>query len=148
MVRPLSDLAIREARVSDSPAIAGLVTQLGYPTSGEEMAVRLGAILARPEHILLIAETDGSIVGLVGANLALGLELNGPYGRLTGLVVDEAWRGQGIGEELMQAVEDWLLEHGASMSLITSGLHRDAAHTFYRRLGYQQTGYRFAKRLY
>jgi hypothetical protein len=47
----------------------------------------------------------------------------------------------------MQAVEDWLVEHGASLSLITSGLHRGAAHTFYQRLGYQQTGLRFAKRL-
>jgi GNAT superfamily N-acetyltransferase len=147
MVLLLTDLAIREARVSDALAVANLVTQLGYPTTGEEMSVRLDAILGRPDHILLVAETGGAIVGLVGACLALGLELNGPYGRLTGLVVDEAWRKQGIGEELMHAVEDWLLEHGARLSLITSGLHRDAAHAFYRRLGYQQTGLRFKKRL-
>jgi hypothetical protein len=42
------------------------MTQLGYTTSGEEMSIRLDAILRRPEHILLVAETGGSIVGWLG----------------------------------------------------------------------------------
>lgn len=146
-MHPLNDLVVRDARLSDASAVAGLVTQLGYPTTGEEMALRLGAILARPEHILLLAETGSKVVGLVGAYLTLGLELSGPYGRLTGLVVDEAWRGQGIGKGLMQAIENRLKAQGAGISLITSGLHRKEAHAFYRHLGYMQTGLRFAKRL-
>ena len=143
----MDNVFIRAAALSDAPSVAQLVSQLGYQTTVAQMESRLQAMLARPEYVLFLAETNHTVVGLVGAYLTLGLELDGPYGRLGGLVVDEGWRGQGIGRMLLEAVEGWLKGRGASLLLITSGKHRLEAHTFYRHLGYAETGLRFAKSL-
>jgi GNAT superfamily N-acetyltransferase len=143
----MNKVFIRQATLSDAPSIARLVTQLGYQTTPAQMEGRLQAILARPEYVLFLAEANHTVVGLVGAYLTLGLELDGPYGRLGGLVVDEGWRGRGIGRLLLEAVEVWLKGCGASLLLITSGLHRTDAHGFYRHLGYAETGLRFAKKI-
>ena len=140
-------VTIRQATLSDVSAVARLVTQLGYPTSAIQMEGRLQAMLARPDYVLFLAEADHIVVGLAGAYLTLGLEIDNPYGRLTGLVVDEGWRGQGIGRLLLETVEDWLKQRGAPLLLITSGLHRAEAHEFYRHLGYDKTGLRFAKKI-
>ena len=138
---------VREARLEDAPAIAALVAQLGYPTPPAEMKARLAVLLARPDHVIFVADVSGSVVGLVGAYLVEALEFTGAYGRLTGMVVDEKWRGRGIGRLLMERIERWLREQGARMLILTSGNQRAEAHRFYRRLGYTETGLRFAKLL-
>lgn len=143
----MDKVTVRQATPSDASSVAHLVTLLGYSSTAEQMEGRLQAMLARPEYVLFLAEVEPTVVGLVGAYLTLGLELDRPYGRLTGLVVDEGWRGQGIGRLLLETVEGWLKERGASLLLITSGLHRVEAHEFYRHLGYKQTGLRFAKKV-
>jgi len=143
----MNDCSIREAQLKDAPAIARLVTQLGYPTSSAEMEMRLQIFLARADYITLVAEVSGDVVALVGAYLAYGLELTGTYGRLTGLVVDEPWRGRGIGKLLMEHLEQRLKKKGVMLLILTSGKHRTESHHFYKKLGYEETGIRFLKRL-
>jgi GNAT superfamily N-acetyltransferase len=53
----------------------------------------------------------------------------------------------GIGRRLMERIEAWLRDHGATRLTLTSGKQRTEAHRFYRRLGYEETGLRFVKRL-
>jgi GNAT superfamily N-acetyltransferase len=143
----MPEIKIRTARQDDSPAIARLVTQLGYPTSEAEMDARLKALRNHPEYAVFVAESSGRTVGLVGAYLGIALEFSGTYGRLTGVVVDEEHRGSGVGKMLMERIEAWLKERGARMVTLTSGKQRTEAHGFYRHLGYEETGLRFAKQL-
>jgi GNAT superfamily N-acetyltransferase len=143
----MKDLAIRQAEATDAPDIARLVSQLGYPSSERDMAERLDAFSGRPEYVLFVAESSGRVVGLVGAYLGYALEFSGPWGRLMGLVVDEPFRGRGIGRRLMDRIEGWLRDHRATRLTLTSGNQRADAHRFYRHLGYEETGLRFVKRL-
>lgn len=143
----MSAATIRGARLEDAPAIARLVTQLGYPVGAQEMGDRLERLLARTDHVLFVAESSAGIVGLVGAYLVEALEFSGRYGRLTGMVVDENWRGRGIGRLLMEWMESWLREQGIRTLILTSGSQRKESHQFYRHLGYAETGLRFAKQL-
>jgi GNAT superfamily N-acetyltransferase len=143
----MTDLAIREAKTTDAADLARLVSQLGYPSTEQDMAERLEALAGKPEYVLFVAESSGRVVGLVGAFLGYALEFSGPWGRLMGLVVDEPFRGQGIGRRLMERIEAWLRDHGATRLTLTSGKQRTEAHRFYRRLGYEETGLRFVKRL-
>lgn len=140
-------ICIREARLEDAPAVAALVTQLGYPATPADLEERLGRLLVRPDHVLFVAEDSSCLVGLVGAYLVEALEFTGRYGRLSGLVVDENRRGSGLGRLLMEQMESWLVEHGARLMILTSGKQRNKAHQFYRHLGYTETGLRFAKPL-
>ena len=143
----MKDCSIREAKLTDAPTIARLVTQLGYPTSSIQMEKRLQILLAHSDYITLVAEVSGSVVGLVGVYLGHAIEFSTTYGRLTGLVVDEKWRGRGIGKMLMEYIERWSREQGATLITLTSGKQRAQAHRFYESLGYDETGLRFVKRL-
>ena len=62
---------VREARLEDAPAIAALVAQLGYPTPPAEMKARLAVLLARPDHVIFVADVSGSVVGLVADDVRL-----------------------------------------------------------------------------
>lgn len=142
----MSELTIRQAGQADAVDIARLVTQLGYPTSPAEMAERLESILRRPEYITFVAEISAQVVGMIGAYVGYAIEFTGVYGRLTGIVVEESFRGRGIGKLLMEKVEAWLQDQGVKMVILTSGKHRTETHEFYRALGYEETGLRFVKR--
>lgn len=143
----VASLSVRDLVLSDADAAAGLVCQLGYPVTGAAMRDRLRSILPSRSDVTLVAEAAGRPVGLVGARLGRGLESNAPYARLTGLVVDEGWRGQGIGRRLMEEIERRMRGLGASVLILTSGAHRHESHAFYARIGYTETGKRFAKPL-
>jgi GNAT superfamily N-acetyltransferase len=143
----MTDLLIREVTPADAPDLARLITQLGYPTSRDGIEKRMAVLARLPGHGIFVAERNGRIVGLVGAYLDYALEIDGAYGRLMGLVVDEAFRGRGIGARLMEWIEGWLRDRGATRLTLTSGKQRIDAHRFYRNLGYEETGLRFARPL-
>jgi GNAT superfamily N-acetyltransferase len=143
----MTDITIRPAETTDSPAITRLVAQLGYPAAEAEIASRLAPILAHPDYAMWVAEVAGCVVGVTGVFIHRALEYDGYYGRLLGLVVDEQYRGQGIGKRLLDQAERWLRERGVNKLTLTSGKQRAEAHKFYRRLGYAETGFRFGKNL-
>jgi GNAT superfamily N-acetyltransferase len=143
----MTDITIRPATKDDAPGIARLVTQLGYPATQAEIESRLAPILAHPDYAMWVAEDSGRVIGLTGVFVHLALEYDGFYGRLLGLVVEEAYRGRGIGRRLLDQTEQWLQERGVNKLTLTSGKQRTEAHKFYRRLGYAETGFRFGKDL-
>ena len=142
---PVNDIIIREATDLDSPAIASLMTQLGYPTAPAEMRARLISILSHADYHTFVTELQGMVVGMVGICLGILYEKNGLHGRLLALVVDERWRGQGIGETLVAQAEEWIRACGGSLVIVNSSSHRIEAHRFYLRLGYELTGVRLVK---
>jgi GNAT superfamily N-acetyltransferase len=138
---------IRDAVIRDAGTIAELLTELGYPTSPESMAERLGPILTDPRHATLVAVRDGTIVGVAGATVGRYYEKDGFYAQLVVLAVSSTARGQGIGRQLVQAAERWAASHGARDVVVNSGMHRGDAHRFYEGCGYARTGFRFVKQL-
>jgi GNAT superfamily N-acetyltransferase len=143
----MGEVKIRNACLDDSSAIARLISQLGYPTSSDEMKGRLAGILSDSDYETLIAEVRKDAVGVIGVGVSRYYERDGVYGRLLALVVDESWRGQGVGACLVAQAERWLKERGVTSVVVNSGKHRDAAHRFYRQLGYEETGVRLVKSL-
>jgi GNAT superfamily N-acetyltransferase len=138
---------IRHARLADAGTLAGLMGQLGYPTTPQDMTLRLEAILARPDHYTTVAVVEGCVVGLAGSWWGPFFEKNGRYGRVIVMVVDEHHRGRGIGTALLRDAEQWLASAGAPWVVITSANRREQAHAFYERHGYRATGKRFVRDL-
>jgi GNAT superfamily N-acetyltransferase len=66
---------------------------------------------------------------------------------VSGIVVDEAHRGRGIGGKLMEVAERDARRRGCVLLFLTTAERRKDAHEFYRRLGLVETGKRFAKPL-
>ena len=143
----MNEVKIRCARSEDSPAIARLMSQLGYPTSSHEMKERLASIMLDSDYMTFVAEHDEQVVGVIGVGVFNYYEKNGTYGRVLALVVDEKRKGHGVGASLVAEAERWLKERGVSAIVVNSGRQRTDAHRFYKRLGYDETGLRFVKSL-
>jgi GNAT superfamily N-acetyltransferase len=62
-------------------------------------------------------------------------------------VVGSEERGQGVGRTMISTVEDWARQREAAEIMLTTHERRAGAHEFYRRMGYDRTGYRFYKEL-
>ncbi len=140
-------MIVREAEERDLGVLAELMTELGYPTSVEEMNRRLEEISADPSYCTLVAETDGQVLGVVGLHLERFYEKNEPCARLMALVVGSEHRDRGVGRALISAAEDWARRRGAGEVMLTTHKRRADAHRFYRNVGYEATGYRFYKEL-
>lgn len=142
----LEDLLIRRARFIDVDALAGLITQLGHPATAGDMIERLRTLLSRDDnHLVAVADLSGQVVGVIAAALSYHIEHAGAYGRITALSVDEKHRREGIGAALLAHAESWLFRRGATICIVNSHLRRQDAHRFYKREGYQSTGYRLEK---
>src|SRR5438309_9408061 len=98
-------VTIRPAVVADAVRIAELSGVLGYPITTETAAARLNYLLARSEHVVLVAEITG-VVGGIHALERLLLE-SGLRCELVGLVVALNQQAKGIGGRLVTVAEGW-----------------------------------------
>jgi GNAT superfamily N-acetyltransferase len=138
---------IRDVEAPDVAAVVRLLTQLGYPADAPAVARRLERLTESDSDRLFVAEVDGEVVGLAGLHVSPSVEYDAPAAKVSAIVVDEDHRRLGIGEALLQAVELDARERGCGLLFLTTAHRRRDAHEFYRRLGFEQTGFRFAKSL-
>lgn len=129
---------IRPVEIGDAVAVAELSGQLGYAASAEEIRQRIEAMRGiREDHLVLVACTNGEVVGWIGAEIARHLQ-SAPYMLITGLVVKDRARSLGVGKQLCRAAEEWSQRKGISIVRVTSRMTRERAHRFYLREGYRQ----------
>jgi GNAT superfamily N-acetyltransferase len=127
--------AIRRAEPGDSPRLAKLSTELGYPMTPEEAAERLRELSGHPDHAILVAESSGRVAGWIQVSLSRIFETP-RRAEIAGLVVDEAARGRGIGSGLVAAAVDWARERGCLALRVRTNVVRGRAQAFYRRAGF------------
>ena len=137
MTEPAAATRIRPARGEDAARLADLATQLGYPSTAEDIAARLRQIQADPSDAVFVAEVPGR--GACGfAHLHAGIALeSGPRAEIVGLVTDASLRSCGIGGMLVAEAERWARSKGFSNICVRCNVVRADAHRFYERLGFQ-----------
>src|SRR5881409_1358387 len=106
--------SIRPAVAADVPVMADLLTQLGYPATADEVVARLARLKEFPSATALVAEQDGSVVGLVTGHVFHSIHATELVAWLTTLAVDAQYQQMGIGRQLCGAVEQWARGHGAA----------------------------------
>jgi GNAT superfamily N-acetyltransferase len=129
-------IVVRRAAVEDAERVVALSTQLGYPTSPEDSQRYLARVARDASHVVFAAAEDGWVVGWGHVR---ALMHDDRAAEIEGLVVDEAYRGRGIGRLLIEASERWMRERGCSTAFVRSGITRERAHRFYEGLGYENT---------
>jgi len=140
-------LTIRDAKLSDAPALAALMCELGYETSNVEKHSRLQAILRNASYTTIVAEIDNKLCGMIGTLTHASHEHNDPSGKIIALVVSRRQRRSGVGRALIAAAENDFARRNVSRVTLTTRFEREEAHQFYEALGYSRTGFRFAKSL-
>ena len=125
---------IRKIKLEDAVAIQRLNAEcLGYDFDREATEGQLKRLLDNDQHLILVAEADGQVIGYAHAAsydcLYFPSLLN-----LLALVVAQDFQGQGHGRALMQALREEAKEAGYTGIRINSGISRSSAHEFYRSL--------------
>jgi GNAT superfamily N-acetyltransferase len=132
------DYAIRAAELDDAAEIARLSGELGYPVDAASVARHLALLLPRAAHHVLVAATESGLRGWISAERRVLVEA-GERVELVTLVVDARARRSGIGQALVQTVEQWTLAQGLDTLVVRSNVQRVESHPFYQRLGFKQT---------
>ena len=132
-----ASLQIRPACDGDADRLAFLTTQLGYPAHPSDLLERLHRLSGGFDHQVLVALVEGEVMAWAQVGRTLTLE-SGEQAELLGLVVDEAWRGRGVGAALVAAAEAWARSRGLGRLRVRTNVTREATHQFYRRLGFEE----------
>lgn len=144
-------LHIREATADDLPQVLALYAQPGLDDGqvlDAERAREIHAQFARyPNYRLFVAcatEAPAQVLGsyalLVMHNLA---HMGTPSAIAEDVVVTTAFRGQGIGRQMMAHAIEQARAAGCYKLALSSNSKRERAHAFYDNLGFQRHGYSF-----
>lgn len=129
------EVSIRSATIEDAAEIARLSGELGYPTSSQEMADRLGELLQQGKFVAVAVQHEPSLWGWIAAESRLSLE-SGRMTEITGLVVDPGAKRLGVGSRLLAAAENWARSCGQDVVIVRSNAVRLESHPFYLGRGY------------
>ncbi|KIO78796.1 GCN5 family acetyltransferase [Pedobacter lusitanus] len=131
-------LYFRDLKIEDAEAVTRLSDQLGYPATKAETELRVNSLLLHPDHCIIVAVIGETITGWIHAFYTIRLEAD-PFVEIGGLVVDENYRNQQIGEKLVEQVKEWALNKDVKKLRVRCQTKRTASHHFYQKTGFIQT---------
>ncbi len=140
-------ITIRNADARDAAALAGLLDELGYGVPAEDVPARLQRFSTRGNGQVLVAEAQGLVVAFAAVEITFPIHQPGPVAHLSAFAVAQTARRQGIGHQLLSAVEAAARAAGCKRIVVTSAEPRADAHAFYQAAGWPYSGRRFGKRI-
>jgi len=138
-------ITIREARAADIPALSRLLEALfsieaDFRPDGTRQQRGLELLLQQSETAcVLVAEGGGQVVGMCTAQVLISTAEGGPVAVVEDVVVDAACRGQGVGAQLLDALESWARRSGVSRLQLLADRNNEPALKFYARQQWQPT---------
>lgn len=142
-------LTIRRGQAEDAHALFGLARQYQTgrePIGRDEFLVALDNVLRPREqetNVLFVADAGGEVVGYSLMTVSRLLHAPGLTAHLQEIVVDDASRGHGIGDRLMQANEHYCMGRGVrQLSASTARIG-----SFYNHRGFEAIGEHYRKLL-
>ncbi len=137
---------MRSAREADVPTLVDLLVQGALvadkeePGNPEAYGDALAEVRSAPGCDVLVAEVEGSVVGMCQLVLFRHLEAaGGRCAEIESVHVHPSWRGRGIGGVLLEAAVSRASSAGCYRVQLTSNKERSAAHRFYERHGFAAT---------
>lgn len=131
-------MIIIEMKKGHLPDVHRLAVQLGYTSDFLEFQKRFLAIINRPEHGLFVSLDKSNITGWIHLALIQNLLKNSRV-EIKALIVDEQYRGRGIGKKLIEEAKDWCKKKEQTTIFLRSNISRVDAHRFYEREGFAKT---------
>jgi len=142
------DTLFRIATIDDLPSIVKMLGDDFLGQQREDLSQPLNEnylkafreIEADPNNELIVAELDGKIIGTLQLVVTPSLSYKGSKRSIVESVrVDSAFRGRGIGREMMLWAIERAKEKGCTSMHLTSHKDREDAHRFYEKLGFAKS---------
>lgn len=126
---------IRTFRLGDYAAITRIWQDTGLEHTDMESLDALARQLAWDSELVMVAELDGSVVGVVVGTI------DGTRAYFYRLAVDPTKQGLGIGRKLVEALENRFRQRGVNHVLIMVNQDNQKVLPFYHSLGYELQKY-------
>lgn len=139
---------IRTSTINDCDAIYNLICELeniALPREvfGDIYTEQLGC----ENHICLVYEADGKVVGVLNMRFERQLHHSERIAEIMEFCVSGEYRGRGIGKELLAAAREAAADGGCAQLELATNQGRTDAHRFYQREGMVNTHFKFTMRL-
>lgn len=133
-------VAYRLAVRSDSPQIVALLREIMtyhsvQPPEGCELTACVETILDSRDHVFLVAEDNGRLIGMCALLFSMSTWSAAPTCEIQDLIVTEDMRRQGLGRGLVDAASDLARARGCARVFMLAEYWNLDAQAFYRRLG-------------
>lgn len=132
---------IREAEPKDSNIIENLYKKLApHSKNIKVLPERIEQIKGDSNNFLFVYEESGNVKGSIFMTFCLdpGYQFR-PYTVLEYVIVNEDFRGNGIGEKLLKHVEEISIARESTRIILLSSATRIKAHKFFTKNGYNGT---------
>ncbi|HPR92972.1 MAG: GNAT family N-acetyltransferase [Bacilli bacterium] len=143
------NIIIRGSKLEDFTDVMLLFKQL-WPgkelNANELMTVFSRGIQADSDEYLCV-ELNGKVIGFCSFAIVNNFWQEGHIAYVYAMVIDESFRGQGIGTELLKRAFDKAKLRGCKKIELDSGFPREKAHRFYEKIGFEKRAYLFSKDL-
>jgi len=140
---------IRKLKKSDIPQLSYLYEQFwGDKSDIAKMERQFDIIEAEKSHIVLVAESDGALVGSVMGIICK--ELYGeckPFLVVENMIVDKQKRRTGVGGTLLSQLETAAKKRGCTQMILVTESNRTDACGFYEKYGFQKDNKGYKKKL-
>ncbi len=140
------ELIIRNVTKEDFNCVYPLLEQL-WPNkklNKEEMNKVFNRGYTSETDELFCAVLDDTIIGFCAYAIVNNLWQEGCISYVYAMVVDEQQRGKGYGTNLIQAAIGKSKQQGMKRIELDSSFHREKAHEFYLKLGFEKRAYLFS----
>jgi len=137
-------MKIRPAQSADLDSLVSLLHTLftieeDFSFDDARQRRGLELMLANERGCVLVAEAEGRVVGMCTGQLLVSTAEGALSLLIEDVVVNELWRGRGVGRLLMAAISDWASAKKVSrLQLLADGNNKPAL-DFYRSQGWQTT---------
>lgn len=139
------DVVIRPAQHKDIDAMVELISLLftveeDFSADMDKQRYGLEMFFKYPAgRSLIVAEQQQKVIGMCSTQLLISTAAGGWKALIEDVVVDERFRGQGIGKKLLDALAEWAERQGVRRMDLLADCNNAAGLTFYDQLQWQRT---------
>jgi PhnO protein len=140
-------ITVRKAWLTDAEAVYHFICALEKTILDRDRFLSFYARNIQDErNHYLVALVDDIVVGFLSCHGQYLLHHLDTVYEIQELYVEEAYRSKGIGQALMDALEDWLKGQQYDVLEVSSNAARTRAHLFYERNGFVNTHLKFVRK--
>lgn len=141
------DVIIRDSEIEDFNDVFLLFKQL-WPNKElnyQDLKTVFNRGIPSDNDKYICAELDNKVVGFCSFAIVNNFWQEGYIAYVYAMIVDDCCRNSGIGRKILDKAVSIAKLNDCKKIELDSGFHRENAHMFYERIGFEKRGYLFSK---
>ena len=142
----MENITYGEANEADIPALVSLLALLfgiekDFSADASKQKNGLELLLKNPKNatIQVARNAANKAIGMVSAQLVISTAQGATSAWVEDMVIAEAYRGKGIGKQLLQNALEWAINQGATRAQLLVDIENIEALGYYQHLSWQTT---------